>query len=69
MSFWNKLVSSLVKLKRSKPSRQAIPNWPDWEALLDTNRPLWEQAKKKARNGPQVLMATSVGGIVAAVIT
>ena len=64
MSFWNKLVSSLVRLKRSKPSRQSIPNWPDWEALLDTNRPLWKQAKKKARNGPQVLIATSVGGLL-----
>ncbi|MGE3267349.1 MAG: capsule biosynthesis protein, partial [Chloroflexota bacterium] len=35
---------------------------PDWGALLDTNRPLWEQAKAQAASGPGVLLATNVGG-------
>ena len=35
---------------------------PDWEVLLGTNRPLWEQAAQTAANGPKVLIATNVGG-------
>lgn len=40
-------------------------NLPDWATLLDTNRALWDDAKKRARNGPRVLIATSVGGLSA----
>lgn len=35
---------------------------PDWNAILSTNRPLWEQAKTRAASGPGVLMATNVSG-------
>ncbi|MGH7388989.1 MAG: capsule biosynthesis protein [Candidatus Rokuibacteriota bacterium] len=38
---------------------------PDWAAILDTNRPLWEKAKRRAAKGPKVLVATSVGGFSA----
>jgi len=38
------------------------PRFPDWRTILDTNRPLWEDAKRRAANGPNVLVATSVGG-------
>ena len=38
------------------------PRFPDWTAILDTNRPLWEDAKRRAATGPSVLVATSVGG-------
>jgi hypothetical protein len=42
-----------------------LPNLPDWQALLDTNRPLWTDARRRAAGGPKVLMATSVGGFSA----
>ena len=35
---------------------------PDWTRLLDTNRPLWKQAKERAATGPGVLLATNVTG-------
>ena len=38
------------------------PRFPDWPAILDTNRPLWDEAKRRAATGPSVLVATSVGG-------
>lgn len=34
----------------------------DWEPLLNTNRKLWDKAKKHVDKGPQILMATTVGG-------
>lgn len=46
-------------------SHPKIDTLPDWEGLLDTNRRLWDQAKRKAADGPQVLVATSVGGFSA----
>jgi hypothetical protein len=66
MSWWNRLVTSVRPQKqnqRGPSTRENLPNFPDWESLLDTNRPLWEKAKKKAQRGPQVLMATAVGGL------
>jgi len=45
--------------------RTAQLNLPNWAALLDTNRVLWDDAKKRARRGPEVLIATSVGGLSA----
>lgn len=36
---------------------------PDWKTLLDTNRPLWNDARTKAASGPRVLIATNVGGV------
>ncbi|MBR8826711.1 MAG: capsule biosynthesis protein [Gomphosphaeria aponina SAG 52.96 = DSM 107014] len=71
MSLWNKLVSLIKKpqknqvietVKANIGIRKKIPNWPDWEEMLNTNRLLWEEAKEKAKTGPQVLMGTSVGG-------
>jgi hypothetical protein len=66
MSWWNKLVASVKQRKQNKqerPTRESLANFPDWQILLNTNRPLWEEAKKKAQKGPQVLIATAVGGL------
>jgi hypothetical protein len=44
------------------PARAIDPRFPDWPAILDTNRPLWEAARQRAATGPAVLVATLVGG-------
>jgi hypothetical protein len=41
------------------PSKHILP---DWSRLLDTNRPLWRDAKARAATGPGVLLATNVAG-------
>ncbi|MDX9862779.1 MAG: hypothetical protein RBS99_17865, partial [Rhodospirillales bacterium] len=35
---------------------------PDWSALLATRPALWEEALRRAENGPKVLIATNIGG-------
>jgi hypothetical protein len=52
MRFWAKA--------KAKPE-----NLTDWEALLDTDRRLWNDARRQAAGGPRVLIATSVGGFSA----
>jgi hypothetical protein len=37
----------------------------DWQPELDNGKHLWQEAKKKAKSSPNVLMATSVGGLTA----
>ncbi|PSN20268.1 capsule biosynthesis protein [filamentous cyanobacterium CCP5] len=41
------------------------PNLTDWTALIETNLPLWKAAKIAAEDGPNVLIATAVGGLSA----
>jgi hypothetical protein len=38
---------------------------PDWEPILEGDRGLWEEARRTARDGPNVLVATTVGGFSA----
>lgn len=40
-------------------------NLPDWERLLQNERKTWAAAKRAARAGPDVLIATTVGGFSA----
>ena len=50
---------------RGEPVLPTTPNGhvlPDWRTLLDTNRPLWEDARRRALTGPGVLLATNVAG-------
>lgn len=42
--------------------------FPDWRAILDTNRILWKESRKRASKGPKVLLATNVGGLAHATI-
>lgn len=37
----------------------------DWEPLLNTNRKLWDESKKRSVDGPLVLLPTTVGGMAA----
>src|SRR5207253_4817265 len=65
-----KLMKSLAGriLQRFKPQPSAapprIPYYPDWSQLLEKNRGLWKTARSRAKDGPRILMATSVGGWV-----
>lgn len=69
MTRWRRIVAALTgQTSRADTKIQArakVENLPDWEALLDSNRTLWERAKEKAAKGPQVLVATGVGGFSA----
>jgi hypothetical protein len=40
-----------------------VRNLPAWSTRLATNPGLWEEAKKRSREGPPVLLATTVGGL------
>jgi hypothetical protein len=40
-------------------------NLPDWSSLLTKERQVWSKAKENAKNGPDVLIATTVGGFAA----
>lgn len=59
-----RLVSRALGRTRGKgPAKGSRdPRFPDWPAILDTNRPLWEESRRRAATGPRVLVATSVGG-------
>ena len=64
-SLWKKVVSKL-KQPQPLPSRpKQSDTLADWEALIATNPKLWKNAKRKAANGPHVLIATAVGGLSA----
>ncbi len=47
-------------LKRQKPD-------PDWNKIIATGRQYWDEALRKAQNGPRILIATSMGGETPAV--
>jgi hypothetical protein len=80
-TFWKKVAAKLLRDKSGTvaPPAKKLPdaidasqtitppaeNLPDWTALINTNRPLWEAAKRSAAQGPNVLIATGVGGLSA----
>jgi hypothetical protein len=68
MKFWTKF-TSLIGRGQDRgivtPPRDKVESLPEWQALLETNRALWERARRKAAKGPKVLLATSVGGFSA----
>ncbi len=53
---------SAAPASAARPARAIDPRFPDWPAILDTNRPLWDEARKRAETGPAVLVSTLVGG-------
>jgi len=64
---WNKLFSegrveqNTKRVLKVKTDHHII----DWEPLLNTNRTLWDDAAKRAEQGPRILIATTVGGFSA----
>jgi hypothetical protein len=52
---------ALGRSKRPGP-KPGDPRYPDWKSILDRNRPLWEDARRRATGGPSVLVASTVGG-------
>ena len=51
-------------LGRSKPPgpKRGDPRYPDWQTILDRDRALWDEARRRAAGGPSVLVASTVGG-------
>jgi hypothetical protein len=41
--------------------------YPEWDAVIGSNRRLWESARNAAQGGPRVLMATAIGSYAHAV--
>jgi hypothetical protein len=65
--FWQRALSFLkgqspAPMGMAEASNDLLPNWTN---LLATNQGLWEDAKHRARTGPKILLATSVGGFSA----
>ncbi|MDP7237817.1 MAG: hypothetical protein QGI34_13910, partial [Candidatus Latescibacteria bacterium] len=36
--------------------------YPQWQKIIDAEPTTWKEAKTQAKNGPQILLATSAGG-------
>lgn len=52
-------------LKRETRKYRLQHNHPDWKTMLSQSKHIWNQSLNKARNGPKVLIATSVGAYLA----
>lgn len=66
-----KLSDVLARLKAGLSGSKAYSsvehgeNLPDWRQLLHKERKLWSAARQSAKSGPDILMATTVGGFSA----
>jgi len=49
----------------SKKDVEHSENLPDWNCLLNNDNKMWSAAKVNAKNGPNILIATTVGGFAA----
>jgi hypothetical protein len=52
---------ALGRTKGGAPKR-GDPRFPDWRTILDRDRSLWDDARRRAASGPAVLVASTVGG-------
>jgi hypothetical protein len=52
---------ALGRSTRGAPKR-GDPRFPDWRTILDRDRSLWDDARRRAAGGPGVLVASTVGG-------
>lgn len=62
---WNKIFSKNKRKEQSGPRVLKVNtdhNIIDWSPLINTNRKLWDRSKKRASSGPDILIATTVGG-------
>lgn len=55
------VAQALGRRKRSAPYA-GDPRFPDWRAILERDRPVWDAARRRAAGGPAVLVASTVGG-------
>ncbi|WP_347257678.1 capsule biosynthesis protein [Methylocaldum sp.] len=71
MGLFKKLSNRLQKVAFCNPTGnisnlvEHAENLPDWGSLLTKERRIWSNAKVNAQNGPDVLIATTVGGFAA----
>lgn len=58
----------MQRLYRAYRRREQQRYYPDWRSILADGAALWRDALERARTGPGVLLATSMGGLPTAVI-
>lgn len=62
---WLADVWERVVLRVTQPTRHRLKEYlPDFQVILNNNNQLWKKAKARSTNGPRVLMATTVGGLI-----
>ena len=44
------------------PRSPGDPRYPDWRAILERDRRVWDEARRRAAGGPAVLIGSTVGG-------
>ena len=52
---------ALGRTKKGAPKR-GDPRFPDWQTILDADRAIWDEARRRAATGPAVLIGSTVGG-------
>lgn len=62
---WLRRIRTAMSVGSSSNAVEHSENLPDWKALLAKESGIWSKAKKNAQNGPDVLIATAVGGFAA----
>jgi hypothetical protein len=62
---WIKKSALKNQTKKIPVSIEHQENLPDWAALFARQNRLWHNSKKNAQNGPNILIATTVGGFAA----
>lgn len=58
---WLKRQPVLRPLRLAHARARTRAGQPDWRSLLERERPVWESARARARGGPRILVATTVG--------
>ncbi len=71
--FWVRArIRALVAQRRQPPPATEVvplePGFPDWHTWIERDRRLWRKALSRARRGPEVLIATSMGGFSAGLL-
>jgi hypothetical protein len=62
---WSRFFKSSLLATARSTSVEHKENLPDWKSLLAKESRLWLAAQKSAQSGPNVLIATAVGGFAA----
>jgi hypothetical protein len=62
---WLKRIRTSLTFGGDLHSIEHSENLPDWGSLLSKERNIWLKAKENTKNGPDVLIATTVGGFAA----
>lgn len=65
LSDWFERIGSRLQYRATLNPIEHAENLPDWSHLLAKEGRFWSRAKKNAQHGPDILVATAVGGFAA----